>query len=714
MLLALTQIFSTNCNGGFMDYNNLVFYNGYGGFDVTTGEYAIDGSKTTPLAWSNVISCVSGYPFGFIITEKGDGFVWHYNSRENRLTPWTGKCTTTDPNEWVTLSLADEKSAASCRLICENDEIRHGFGYSSFYKEIFGLKTKVTVFVPEKYPVKLTLVDVLADKSDAFIDLDYYARTIEDEDTFVAASFDTHRVKIKHGERLNVVYMLGRETEIRKEKIIDTFRDYSFCVSELANVSAKWKELVGKIKIKSEDKEFDIMMNGWLAYQTISCRLFTRSSMYQSGGAYGYRDQLQDILCVNYLDSTLSRKQIILHASHQYSNGNVLHWWHPAYRDVEEFGIDSKYSDDMLWLVYITYKYVQNTGDTSVLTERVGYLDNHDSEDILFDHLVKSIEYACDFGELGLPLIKGGDWNDGMNNVGAKGKGQSIWLAFFLYCCLNCISALSKDISEKDYSFQRRQWQNLAKEIAGNIHKNAWDGKWYIRAVTDEGDAVGSASSEECKIDSISQSWSILSGIWQLSESFTARGLLAQESACDYLFNSDTGIVRLLWPPFSWKNIEKIGYIAAYPPGIRENGAYTHAAIWLARAMLETNTMRETGYKILKAVNPINHSRTSGECATYRVEPYVIAADIYSESRNIGRGGWSWYTGSASWYYTTLLESLFGFEKKGDYVEINSRYNEVVTISYKIGSSLYEFCIPPGAKGRYELVDDGKKHFIKV
>lgn len=697
-----------------MDTNNLVFYNGYGGFDTANNEYVIDGAKTTPLAWSNVISCVSGYPFGFITTEKGDGFVWHYNSRENRLTPWTGKCTTTDPNEWITLSLADEKNTASCRLICENDEVRHGFGYSVFYKEVFGLVTKVTVFVPQNCPVKLTLVDVYADKSDAYIDLDYHARIIRDEYTFVSESFDTHHVKIKQGQRLNAVYMIGSEAEMRKDKIIDTFRDYSYCLSELETVRNKWKELLGKIKIKSEDRDLDVLMNGWLAYQTISCRLFTRSSMYQSGGAYGYRDQLQDTLCVNYLDSAISRKQIILHAACQYSNGNVLHWWHTAYRDVKEFGIDSKYSDDMLWLVYVTYKYVVNTGDVSILSHKVGYLDNRESDDTLFDHLVKSIDCAWEFGNLGLPLMKGGDWNDGMNNVGKNRQGQSVWLGFFLYCCLDCIIYLSKEIRNKDYSFQRRQWQNLAKEIAGNIHKNAWDGKWYIRAVTDDGTALGSAAAEECKIDSISQSWSVISGMWQISEAFTSRSMLALESCRDYLFNSDTGIVRLLWPPFSYKNIDKIGYIAAYPPGIRENGAYTHAAVWLARAMLETDELCDTGYKILKAVNPINHSRTSGECATYRIEPYVIAADIYSEGRNIGRGGWSWYTGSASWYYTTLLESLFGFIKKGNQIEINSKYNGTVTVLYRFGGSEYEFCITSKAKGRVELIDDGKKHYYTV
>lgn len=697
-----------------MDNQNLVFYNGYGGFDIRNDEYVIDGTKNTPLAWSNVISCASGYPFGFIITERGDGFIWHYNSRENRLTKWSGKCTVSEPNEWIELKINGEKQGALCRLICENDEVRHGFGYTVFYKSFHNLETKVTVFVPPDEPVKLSLVEITASHADVCADLDYHILPTEPDELFTDSSFDTHNIRIKEGQTLRVVFMAGAKTGHLPDQFMEKYKDYSFCLDVLCDVSGKWQQLVGRIRVESEDREFDILMNGWLMYQTISCRLFSRSSMYQSGGAYGYRDQLQDTLCVNYSDSSISRRQIIIHASHQYSDGNVLHWWHPAYRDVAETGIKSKYSDDMLWLVYVTYQYVQNTGDSSVLLEKIGYIDAPESQDILFDHLIKSIEYAAVFGLSGLPLMRGGDWNDGMNNVGASGRGQSVWLAFFLYSCLGAICELSKMIPGGDYSFHRKKWQDMAKNLASAVHKNAWDGKWYLRAYTDDDEPLGSITQEECKIDSISQSWSVLSGMCDLSDSFRARSTAALESAADYLFNEDLGIVRLLWPPFSQKNISKIGYIAAYPAGIRENGAYTHAAIWLARAMLRQESLRNTGYKILKAVNPINHSKTSGECAVYRIEPYVLAADIYSDGRNTGRGGWSWYTGSASWYYTTILESLFGFVKKGCHVEIDSHYHANVLISYKFGASVYEFRIHPGAKGRFELVDDGEKHVVVV
>lgn len=702
-----------------MNYDNLIFYNGFGGFDSRTGEYVIDGSKRTPLAWSNVVTSPTGYPFGFIITERGGGYVWKYNSRENRLTKWHGSCAFDVPNEWIGLTVNDGTKSIQQRLICENDEVRFGFGYSTFHKKIkeMDVTTKVTVYVAENDPVKLTLVEIIPNSADVCVTVKYHADICEDTDNFVSNAFDCENIRIKQGQIFRNVYMLGQETLDKQGNVIDKYSDVSFCVDCLEKVSENWKKLTGTIQVQSEDRELDCLMNGWLLYQTISCRLYARSSMYQSGGAYGYRDQLQDTIAVNYVAPDISRKRILDHCAHQYLNGNVQHWWHPAYRDIDEFGIQSKYSDDMLWLVFCTYKYVICTGDVSILHSQVSYIDSDGMTESLFEHCMRSIDYANELGSDGLPLMRGGDWNDGMNKIGNDGKGQSVWLGWFLRCCLDAICKLSElaDAKNPDYVLKRKEWQQQATNLVDNINNNAWDGKWYIRAITDEGDKVGSRLSDECKIDSVSQSWSVLSfESTEHLQSVDDRSCVAIENAVKYLFDEDAGLVRLLWPPFSQESIDKIGYIAAYPPGLRENGAYTHAAVWLARSLMNIHGKESLGYKMLKAVNPINHTATRGECALYRVEPYVIAADIYSHGRNAGKGGWTWYTGSASWYFVTVLESLFGFVRKGSWIEINSKYHRQAVITYRYRSTVYKFRITPYGKGSFQLTDDGNMHEIAV
>lgn len=691
-----------------MNYDNLIFYNGYGGFNSKQNEYVIDGSRRTPLAWSNVISSVSGYPFGFIITESGGGYVWKYNSRENRITPWHGNCAFDVANEWVEFTMAYQSQPVSVRLICENDYACFGWGYSTFHKEINGVETKVTVFVPENDPVKLTLVEITPTLSDAVIDVKYHANTCENSEIFVKSAFESQQVKIKQNQTFSICYMLGQEALDKQGSLIDKYSDVSYCKLCLDSVKEKWRQLLSKIQIQSEDKDLDCLMNGWLIYQAISCRVYTRSSMYQSGGAFGYRDQLQDTLGINYIQPEISRSLIINHARHQYSSGNVLHWWHSSYEDVAECGVDSSHSDDMLWLVYCTYRYIVTTGDKSILYENISYLDD-DTTALLFNHCMKSIDYASEYGRRGLPLIRGGDWNDGMNNVGKNLQGESVWLAWFLVCCLDAITKMSLMMDEaQKYSFERKLWTERKEKLIENINEYCWDGKWYVRAFTDDDEKIGSRFCDECKIDSISQSWSVLS-TGGCTEEYDGenRSKIALDSAAKYLFDEDSGLVSLLWPPFSPVNIDKIGYIAAYPAGIRENGAYTHAAVWLARAMLLTEGFQDVGYKILKAVNPINHTKTRGECFVYKVEPYVIAADIYSQGRNKGRGGWTWYTGSASWYYITILESLFGFEIKGDTVEVCSRYPYPVVIKYKYLDTQYIFRIKSMAKGRFPLENTG-------
>jgi len=415
------------------------------------------------------------------------------------------------------------------------------------------------------------------------------------------------------------------------------------------------------------------MSNGWLVYQTIESRMIGRSGYYQSGGAYGYRDQLQDTLGLKYIDPEIMKKQIIKHSKHQFIEGDVEHWWH----EETGRGIRTRFSDDLLWLVYIVIEYIDFTGDESILEIQTPYLignqleENQDEkydkyvqteiQESIYKHCIKAIERALNFGENGLPKIGSGDWNDGFSTVGNKGKGESIWLGFFLYLILEkfipiCINKGDKNLAER--------YEEIKNQLKKALNTNGWDGRWYKRAYMDDGSILGSMENDECRIDSIAQSWSIISNAGDNDKKY-----ISMESLENHLIDRENGIIKLLDPPFEKGKLEP-GYIKAYLPGVRENGGqYTHASCWviMAEAILGFG---DKALELYRMINPIEHSRTKEASNKYKVEPYVIPADIYGASNLIGRGGWTWYTGSSSWYYKIGIEYIIGLKVKKGYLSI--------------------------------------------
>ena len=439
----------------------------------------------------------------------------------------------------------------------------------------------------------------------------------------------------------------------------------------------------------------NIILNGWATYQTICSRLYARTGFYQSGGAFGFRDQLQDTFGLKYLNPHILKNQIIKHSKHQFIEGDVEHWWH----DDTSRGIRTRFSDDLLWIVFATIEYIDFTGDRSILDIETHYLkgdslglnederyDLYETSQIkqsIYEHCIKAIEKSLNFGEHGLPKIGSGDWNDGFSTVGNKGKGESVWLGFFLYYILEkfipiCIEKCDLKLANK-YEIEK---ENLKRAL----NSNGWDGRWYKRAFMDDGNTLGSMENDECRIDGISQSWSIISNAGDNDKKY-----ISLESLENHLVNKEDGIIKLLDPPFD-KGKLKPGYIKAYLPGVRENGGqYTHAACWviIAEAMLGFG---DKALELFRMINPIEHSRTKEAANKYKVEPFVISADIYGEGNLAGRGGWTWYTGSSSWYYKAGIEYILGLKVQGGILKfepcIPNSWKEY-TIKYKWNESIY-------------------------
>ncbi len=494
-------------------------------------------------------------------------------------------------------------------------------------------------------------------------------------------------------EELVVVFLLGCSADIGKA--YDNFKSFANvdgALAELERVKSYWMKKLDLVSLHTPDDSYDVLMNGWLVYQTIACRMWARTGYYQAGGAYGFRDQLQDCMAVLNTCPELSRDQILLHASRQFKEGDVQHWWHAE----RGKGIRTRYSDDLLWLAYVTSEYVEKTGDESILDERVAFLEGNlldegvdekyeepwvsEVVENLYEHCVRAIDRSFSVGPHGIPLIGSGDWNDGMNTVGNKGSGESVWLGWFLISILNKFVPLCKRMKD----FRRAElYYSKISDLIECIEREAWDGGWYRRAYFDDGTPLGSIRNSECMIDSISQSWSVISG-----GAKPRRAKEAMAAVENYLVDKEEAIVKLLTPPFDKGDLEP-GYIKGYVPGVRENGGqYTHAATWVVLAFTRLGMGDKAG-EIFHMLNPINHTRTDIEYSRYKTEPYVMAADVYTVSPHTGRGGWSWYTGAAGWLYKVGLENIAGFIKKGErlYInpcipstwgryEINYRYNE--------------------------------------
>lgn len=511
----------------------------------------------------------------------------------------------------------------------------------------------------------------------------------------------TSKIMLEPGMEIELVAMLGEDESLENiSSVIKEFEDFGKVNEELVAVRAYWDKLLHTLQVKTPDKSMDLMLNGWLMYQTIACRIWARTAFYQSGGAYGFRDQLQDVMPLSFVEPSMTKKQILYSASRQFVEGDVQHWWHP----VVDSGIRTRFSDDLLWLPFVTMYYIKNTGDLGILDEEVEYLmdtplqpgederynisGRADYSGTIYEHCIKAIDRSLKFGDHNIPLMGSGDWNDGMSTVGNQGKGESVWLGWFLY---DILGDFFEACTYKKDDEKLERYKEMREYIRVNLEANAWDGNWYRRAYFDDGTPLGSSQNEECQIDSLSQSWAVISGA-----ASSERAEKAMKSLEHYLIKEDKGMILLLTPPFSKSDLEP-GYIKGYVPGVRENGGqYTHAASWVIFAFAKLSQGNKAA-KLYNMINPINHTRTLLSCERFKTEPYVMTADVYGKEPHVGRGGWSWYTGSSGWMYTAGIEAILGFRiKEGK------------------GFSI-EPCIPEDWPG-YEITykKDNFKYFIEV
>ena len=543
---------------------------------------------------------------------------------------------------------------------------------------------------------------------------------------------------LEDGEEREIVFTLGAGQDRDKAaELAYRFRNSTAAYKALEGVWEYWRRTLGTIQVETPDPAVNLLANGWLLYQTLASRLWGRSGFYQSGGAFGFRDQLQDTMSLVHAKPHLVREHLLLCASRQFPEGDVQHWWHPP----AGRGVRTLCSDDFLWLPLAVSRYVQSTGDTEVLSEQIHFITgrpvNPDEESYydlpdrseetasLYDHCVLAIQKGLNFGVHGLPLIGSGDWNDGMNMVGKDGKGESVWLAFFMCEVLSQFSTVARLLDDMDF---HRQCGLEVDTLRQNIKKHGWDGEWYRRAYFDDGTPLGSSKSQECRIDSIAQSWSVLSNAGDKE-----RSQMAMEAMDKHLVRRDDSLVQLLDPPFDKSKVNP-GYIKGYVPGVRENGGqYTHGAVWAAMAFAKLGDSRRA-WELLSLINPVNHGSSAAGIQQYKAEPYVVAADVYAVPPHTGQGGWTWYTGSAAWMYRLIVESLLGLTL------VNNRLIfapclppewDGVKVHYRFRKTVYHITVKQGrAGGRKQarittdghvqkgqelvLVDDGREHAVEV
>ncbi|NLY30998.1 MAG: glycosyl transferase [Firmicutes bacterium] len=544
--------------------------------------------------------------------------------------------------------------------------------------------------------------------------------------------------ELQPGEETDVIFLLGEADNLDEvRKLVDLHSFPAQTEHTLSEVRAWWDETLNAVQVDTPNRGLNFMVNRWLLYQDLACRMWGRSAFYQAGGAYGFRDQLQDSMALLLARPEIARAHILRAAAQQYVEGDVQHWWHPE----SNKGIRTRFADDLLWLPLVTAKYVEVTGDTSIWREEVGFLEEEplrpDEQErfgvprrsaekaSILEHCCRAIDRSLRFGEHGLPLMGSGDWNDGMNKVGWQGSGESVWMGWFLYTILTQFVSIAEAHGDSE---RARRYSREAKRLARAIDESAWDGEWYRRAYFDDGTPLGSASNEECRIDSISQSWAVISGAAD-----PKRAQEAMRAVGDYLVRKEDKLILLLTPAFDKMNPDP-GYIRSYVPGVRENGGqYTHAAMWviMATAILGQG---DRAVELFDLVNPINHALDSNSALLYRVEPYVVPADVAAVSPNTGRGGWTWYTGAASWMYQVAVEWILGLKVRGTQFTVSPSIPkswDEFRIMYRYKSTTYEITIvnPDGVEtGVVEvrlngtslteklipLQDDGGSHRVTV
>jgi cyclic beta-1,2-glucan synthetase len=602
-----------------------------------------------------------------------------------------------------------------------NTDFGERVAFVSASKELHGLTAERTEFLGRMgslaHPAALTRVG-LASAVEGGLD--------------PCAAIQLH-IELTPGEAKEVYFLLGEGPDRQGAlQLARYYRDRSQVEKAWQGVHDFWEGLLNSVEVKTPDQAMNLLMNRWLLYQLLSSRLWGRSALYQSSGAYGFRDQLQDVMALMHSTPEVARAHIIEAARHQFEEGDVLHWWHPP----SGRGVRTRTSDDLLWLPYATAHYIATTGDQSILDEQVpfikGDLLKEDEQECyglyesagvahtLDEHCHRALKKGSTRGRHDLPLIGSGDWNDGMNRVGVEGHGESVWLGWFLYAALNKYASLCDLIGDLE---RGASYRSQSKELLQSLEKNSWDGNWYLRAFFDDGTPLGSSENIECQINSIVQSWAILSGAAKdtIVREDSAEGDYrtreraerAMKSVAERLVQLDEGQVLLFDPPFD-KMPRDPGYIKGYPPGIRENGGqYTHAAAWAVWAFAELG-QGDRAEALYRMLNPIYHGNTLEKIKRYQVEPYVVAADVYSAPSHKGRGGWTWYTGSAGWMYRLGLEAILGVRRLGDMLHIDPCIPGLwpgYEMTYTFGKTSYRILVdnPDGVNcGVKEIKLDGK------
>ena len=760
----------------FRVWSSLNFYNQYGGFDNDGRDYVVTNTNT-PMPWINVLA---NPRFGSIISSTMAGFTFAFNAQQFKLTGWSNDIVRDNVSEMFLINKKQFVPATA----------RHGQGYSAFDAQYDDINVKTRVFVAKERLEKYYQIKI-ENKTDADMDLqldmvyklvlgtteEKTARYLHSEwdeesksifvrnvyhnqyrntrvqltavcDEVKVNSYD-YSLKYPNRKRLGMNVTVPAHQEIAFAYVIAVLEHpedqpvkltKTLIDAEYDEVTRFWDDKLGHIQVDTPDPSFNYMLNRWYLYQVYASRLYSRAGFYQVGGATGFRDQLQDVMSVLYSDPAYARKQILDHAAHQFNEGDVLHWWHESMK----MGARTTFSDDYLWLVYVTYQYVTLTGDLDILDEVVPFcqgpqLSTGENEKCityslpemssdgrqdpaftyatLYEHLRRAINRSMGrIGSHGLPLMGCGDWNDGMSNVGAKGKGESVWVALFLCDLLPKMEQLTQRMSDADLNYCEELSEFRGKLVKA-LQENAWDGFWFLRAFFDNGDPMGSRNNTECQIDLITQAWSILTDVATNEQKVS----IFRETD-GRLVNREDEIIQLLTPPFK-NSADNPGYIMQYPIGVRENGGqYTHGAMWYIMAQVKEGRT-DMAYFLYSLINPIHRTQTLADVLKYKVEPYCMAADIYSNPQHPGRGGWTWYTGSASWAYKTGIENILGLKKEGNILTVEPHIPsewDHFSIRYRFGKSCYNINYvrqkdgEPKTKIFIDLVDDGKEHDVSL